>query len=79
MATGNVTVMRDCTLHLDGMICGDLVVSPGARAVVRGIVNGGIRNEGDLELWGMVDGAINDISGRSVLKPGCVVQREVQG
>jgi hypothetical protein len=62
MIVGGATVRRGVMLELTGMITGDLDIEVGARAIVRGTVNGTVRNHGGyVEIFGSV-GAVVDCS-----------------
>ena len=62
MITGAATVRRGVMLELSGMIVGDLDIEAGARAIVRGSVQGTVRNHGGhVEIFGSV-GAVVDLS-----------------
>jgi cytoskeletal protein CcmA (bactofilin family) len=73
MVTGDVSVPRGRRLELFGMICGDVKLEPGASAAVRGMVLGSVINGGDLDVWGTIEGTVEDAGGRSTLHPGAVV------
>ena len=76
MVTGTLFVPRGLRLELLGMVCGDLKLDPGASAEVRGMVLGSVTNGGDLDIWGMINGSVDDVGGRSTLHPGAVVNRQ---
>jgi hypothetical protein len=61
------------------MICGDIHLEPGASAAVRGMVLGSVMNGGDLDVWAMIKGKVEDAGGRSTLHPGAVVHRDLSG
>jgi cytoskeletal protein CcmA (bactofilin family) len=79
MVTGDVYVPRGQRLELFGMVCGDLKLDPGASAVVHGMVLGSVTNGGDLEIWGVVNGTVDDVGGRSTRHPGSVIHPQRLG
>lgn len=74
MVTGTLTVPQGRYLDLKGTVKADLVIENGGRAVVRGKVDGTVRNlGGDVEILGMV-GAVHDVGAtRSTIASGAVI------
>jgi hypothetical protein len=58
-AEGSMTVTEAGTLHLLGICKGSLHVHKGGLALVHGIVEKNVFNEGIVELRGRVDGDVN--------------------
>jgi hypothetical protein len=58
MITSSATVVAGGYLLLTGMVCGDLIVQPGGRATVNGMVEGSVRNDGKVDVCGMVHGRV---------------------
>jgi hypothetical protein len=62
MITGGATVTSGVLFELGGMVCGDLTVERGGQAIIRGTVNGTVRNlGGEVTVHGSV-GAVRDLS-----------------
>jgi len=62
MITEGATVKPGVLFELGGMVCGDLTVERGGEAIIRGTVNGTVRNMGgQVAVFGSV-GAILDLS-----------------
>ena len=53
-----IRVIRDGWFILSGGLNGGLIVEAGGHAVVRGWCNGGIANEGEVDVFGVVAGGI---------------------
>jgi cytoskeletal protein CcmA (bactofilin family) len=60
---GDVMVARDGSLELTGMITGNLTIEDGGSATVRGMVLGNALNAGTLEVYGIINGMLNQTSG----------------
>jgi hypothetical protein len=57
-------------LQLNGTIGGDVYVEPSASVRVNGMVAGKIVNRGEVDVFGVVHGRIDDQQGRSTVHPG---------
>lgn len=76
MITVGATVRAGKLLDLVGMITGDLDVERGARAIIRGMVNGTVRNHGGyVEISGAVDEVV-DLSpeAETIVKHGAQIK-----
>ena len=71
-ATAGVRVLRDGWFILSGAILGGLVVEEGGHAVIKGWCNGGISNQGDADVFGVVTGGITG-SGATRVAPDAVI------
>jgi hypothetical protein len=75
-------VMLELTgMKLTGMITGDLDIEVGARAIIRGTVNGTIRNHGGyVEIFGSV-GAVVDYSpeAQTIVDAQALIGRQTSG
>ena len=69
---GNVIVRAGGDLTLDGQITGDLVVERGGKATINGMVIGQLENDGEVEVFGWVEGPLGG-HGTHTLHPGAVV------
>jgi cytoskeletal protein CcmA (bactofilin family) len=68
--TGPVRVMSTAELVLRGVCKGDIVVAPGARAEIWGIVEGNVINQGgDVYLSGLVEGYVDRAAGHTDVAP----------
>jgi hypothetical protein len=61
MVTGTIRVVRGGALVLDGMCCRDLIIEPGGRAVVRGMVSHDVVNRGEIDVFGMILGELRNL------------------
>lgn len=74
MVAGDVQVWANGVLLLDGMVTGNLLVQPSGTAVIRGTVRGNVTNGGGaLEIFGVVNGHLHEVSGNTVVHDGAVV------
>ena len=70
IAVGSARVAMGATLEMQGIILGDLVLDPGTRVLMDGIVHGNVINEGGLlEVFGIVHGEIRGNPGACLLYP----------
>lgn len=78
MVTGTMTVAPGASLYLHGMCCRDLVISEGATAVVMGTVAGDLKNEGVVELRGVVQGSVFSRGAHFQSSPSAVVRGSIE-
>lgn len=71
---GTVTVVEGGYLELHGMVIRDLVIEPGGMATLYGTVAGSVYNRGgELEVYGVVNGALQGDTGATFVDPNAVV------
>jgi len=77
---GPVRVTATAQLVLRGVCRGDLVVEPGARAEIWGIVDGNVINRGgDLRLFGIVTGYVDRAAGHTAVASDFHAKRGFRG
>lgn len=70
---GNVSVKNNSSLQLYGTVTKNLDIESGSKAFVFGCVNGNITNNGELEIYGEVVGALIDHTGNAFISRKAVV------
>ena len=78
MVTGSITVATGGTLHLHGMCCGTLFVESGGIAFVHGTVVQDIRNQGTVEVRGMVNGSVFSKGAHFQQVPSAVIHGAIE-
>ena len=75
MVSGAVNIVAGATLWLNGMIVGDVSVEKNARTYIYGMVSGDVINRGgDLEVYGVVNGRVLCMDGKTLIDPNSVVR-----
>lgn len=76
MVTGTVTVTDGGYCELHGVIGKDLIVEPGGIVTLHGMVIRDVFNlGGDLEIFGMIHGALHDQKGSTLVDAEAVIGR----
>lgn len=71
---GSVEVRPNVYFEVHGTLNGKLMLQGGSRAKVCGTVNGDITNDGNLEIFGTVNGTVQTVSGETFIDPNAIVQ-----
>lgn len=75
--TAGATVRSGVTLHLQGMIIGDLTVERGGKAILHGIVTGTVHNDGGhISIFGVVEDVIDlSTESQTVIHAGALIRK----
>lgn len=66
MIVGDARVRAGGTLELYGTVTGDVHIERGGRAIIDGTVAGSVRNDGRVEIAGVIGGSLTGEGSRSV-------------
>jgi len=66
MVVGDAHVRAGGTLELYGTVTGNVHIERGGRAIINGTVSGSVRNEGRVEVAGVIGGNLTGDGSRSV-------------
>ena len=74
---GDVIISSAVTFQVNGIVSGNVTLKENSIAYINGIVNGNIVNaKGHLEIFGIVNGAVLDNGGKTIISPNAFILRK---
>ncbi len=77
MIIGNIDIKKTAIFNVYGMINGSIVIEKGAFLKLHGIVTGKIINNGNCEIYGTVNGEIQDISNKTFIDENAIINSKI--